>query len=89
MIIKQKIYVIDSPFSGVHLSDTEMLSVTGYVKLGEVDIEVDFDMPTGLEIRDMKIATLKEQRTKIEADTQVQVEQIDEAIQSLMALESA
>ena len=87
MIIKQKLHVIESPYSGIHLSDVEMDDVSGYVSLGNVDIEVDFDMPNDLEIRDMKIAGLKAQRTTIEADAQVKVEQINGAIQSLMALE--
>ena len=87
MIIKQKMWVIESPYSGIYLAGSDMADVTGYANLGTVEVKVEFDMPSDIEIRDKKIASLKAQRTKIEADNQVKVEQINEAIQSLMALE--
>ena len=58
-----------------------------YTILSTKVVEVDFDMPSDIEIRDKKIASLKAQRTKIQADAQVKSEQINEAIQSLMALD--
>jgi len=87
MIIKQKMWVIESPYSGIYLSGSDMADVKGYANLGSVEVKVDFDMPSDIEIRDIKIADLKAQRTKIEADAQVRVGQIQDEIQSLMALE--
>jgi len=91
MIIKQKVALVTSKYdrtpsliSYVPRNDDDF-----YTVLATKKIEVEFDMPSDIEIRDKKIANLKAQRTKIEADAQLQVEQIDEAIQSLMALEAA
>ena len=70
--------------SNVQNNDDEFYTIIDTKK-----IEVEFDNTPDIEIRDMKIATLKKARTKIEADNKVKVEQINEAIQSLMALEAA
>jgi len=89
MKIKQKVALVTSKYdrspsliSYVPRNDDDF-----YTVLATKEIEVEFDMPSDIEIRDKKIASLKAQRTKIEADNQVKVEQINEAIQSLMALE--
>jgi len=89
MIIKQEVALvvseyIDQPYMLSHVPDND----DGYYTiLATKKIEVDFDMPSDIETRDKKIAVLKAQRTKIQADAQVKSVQIDESIQSLMALE--
>ena len=89
MIIKQEVALVTSKYNSkpsliscVPSSDDHF-----YTVLATKEIEIDFDMPTDLEIRDIKIADLKKTRTQIEADTQIEVERINDEIQSLMALE--
>ena len=87
MIIKQEVSLAITKYNNEpsiisHVPDDDYFTV-----LATKEIEVEFDMPTDIEIRDMKIAKLKKQRKNLQADTQVQVEQINVAIQSLMALE--
>jgi len=89
MIIQQEVSLVTSKYN----SEPSMISHVPnnddgfYTIIATKKIEVEFDIPTDIEIRDMKIASLKKTRTKIEADNQIKVEQINEAIQSLMALE--
>jgi len=89
VIIKQKVYIATTKYNykPCILSFVPSNDDGYYTILATKEIEVEFDMPSDIEIRDKKIATLKAQRTKIQSDAQVQVEHINEAIQSLMALE--
>ena len=88
MMSPQEVSVVTAKYNSEPTIVSHVLANDDYFTvLATKEIEVEFDMPTDIEIRDKKIADLKAQRTKIEADNQVKVEQINEAIQSLMALE--
>ena len=56
--------------------------------LGNVEVYVDFDMPSDVDIRDTKIAKFREDITKHKADCQMIVDNIEDRIQQLMALEA-
>ena len=86
MIIKRKMYVTEV-WDEIELYPVKL---TGdmYTILGTVEVEVEFDMPSGIEIRDMKIDNLKKRITKTKADAQVEVEGLENEIQVLMALEA-
>jgi len=86
MKFKQTMYVT-AHWKEVNLSSVDMSDYADYETLGAVEVEADFDMPSDIEIRDLKIASLKKERTKIEADNQVKIDRINDEIQSLMALE--
>ena len=59
-----------------------------YTVLAVKEIEIEFDMPSEIELRDKKVTALKNARTKVIADSQLEVERIDSEVQSLMALEA-
>jgi len=90
MIIKQEVAIVTSKYDpepcvlGCIPNDENSY----YTILAIKEIEVEFDTPSEIEIRDMKVAKLKKERTKVIADSQLEVERIDSDIQSLMALEA-
>ena len=91
MIIKEKIAVVTSK----HLPDPFLMcgvpvNEDGYFTILDTqDIEIEFDMPSEIELRGKKIANLENARTKTVADCQLEIERIDSDIQSLMALEAS
>jgi len=59
-------------------------SADGYVKLGTAQITVTFDDDD--KIVDNMVVALKAQKQKVQADAQVEINRLDERIQSLLAL---
>lgn len=55
--------------------------------LGEVTVEVNFDMPSDIEIRDMSADAINYQIEKVKADTEVTLERLRGEISKLMAIE--
>jgi len=86
MKIKQKMYIVKwfdrEPAMQSYATKDEKYCVA----LGEVEVEAEFDMPSDIEIRDIKVASLKSESEKVKADAQVRLEKIEEDIQSLMAI---
>jgi len=88
-IIKQEVAIVTTKYDpkpcimGYIPNDND----SHYTILAVKEIEVEFDMPLEVEVRDSKIAALKMEREEIIADSQLEVERIDSDIQSLMALE--
>jgi len=90
MTVKQEVAIVitkydDEPFiTGNVVTDDDYWTV-----LDRVDVEVEFDMPSNVEIRERRIDALKAEANKFTADAQVKVEHINDEIQKLYALESA
>jgi len=85
MLIKQKLYVVEN----LNCDGKPGLSwcqLTGSTTLGEVEVEVDFDMPSDIEVRDLKVSSLQSDLRKVRADSLVKVQRIEDAIQRLMAI---
>jgi len=85
MIIKRKMYVTDV-WGELELYPVKLTGDV-YTILGTVEVEVEFDMPSKIAIRDKKIDNIKKRITKTKADAQVEVEGLESEIQVLMALE--
>ena len=59
----------------------------GYVLVGSKEIEVEIAIPESFDIVNAKIDALKAEKQKIGATAQVQMNNIEEQIQSLLAIE--
>jgi len=88
MKVKQKLFI---HIGGHKELSVDVIDKTKYdwcddVCVGSVDVEFEFEMPSDIEIRDSKIATIKAAITKTQADAQVKVEGLLDEIQKLMAI---
>jgi len=90
MIIKDTILIVtskytDTPFLLAHepAADDDYYNI-----LERQEIEIEFDMPSDIELRNMKIDKLKAKKVRVQADAEISVEKINTEIQSLMALEA-
>jgi hypothetical protein len=70
-----------APYYTLEVSD---MSAHGWVKI--CDAEVSFDRPDVEPLRQAFICNLKNQRTKIYAEAQMQCNKIDETINNLLAV---
>jgi hypothetical protein len=96
MIIKQKLWVHFNFQSGeISLSDHDMTNggkdsfwAKRYFILGTQDIEVDVDykIPSEIEIRDMKVNAIESQIEKTRADAEITIESLRGDIQKLMCI---
>lgn len=91
MKIKTTLYVLMSKYNEKPYLCTADLSNGEYgddTLLDTTEVEVDFEMPSNIEIRDMKIAGINKQINGVKADTEITLERLLGEIQMLMAIES-
>ena len=85
MNIKQKMYVIECG------DNVELISykptTSSLAVLCEVEVEVDFNMPSDIQIRDKRIASIKNEIEQVRASAEITTERLLGDIQRLMALE--
>jgi len=68
----------------IHVTD---MTEFGYVTAATKDIEIEMEVPEDFDPVNSQIQALKEQKKKVEAGTQVMLNNLDEQIQSLLAIE--
>ncbi len=63
------------------------MSKYGYIKIGEVEVSVDYDLPENFNFTQAEIDALRKEQKRIQAEAQNKITQIEEHIQSLLCLE--
>ena len=81
-------YDIEIGTDKVSIRDFDALEGGTFTKYDEIEVELDFHMPSVDEQKQMVIKSLKQKKQELLADAEVRAEQIEEKIQSLMAIEN-
>lgn len=90
--MKQTMYVHASKkYNGTNEFDIDMkvcdMTEYGYILIGTVEVSADFDLPDDFNFTQAEIDSLKTQKSKIQAEAQMKITQIDEQIQRLQCIE--
>ena len=63
------------------------MSEYGYLLIGTVDVEVDYELPDDFNFTQLEIDNLKKEKKRIQAEANKKLVAIDEKIQSLQCIE--
>ena len=90
--MKQTMYVHASKkYDGTDEFDIDMkicdMTEYGYILIGTVEVSADFDIPDDFNFTQAEIDSLKTQKSKIQAEAQIKITQIEEQIQRLQCIE--
>ena len=63
------------------------MSEYGYIKIGEVEVSADYDLPESFNFTQAEIDSLRKEQKRIQAEAQNNITRIEEKIQSLLCIE--